>query len=89
MTQISEQQQIDRGNAAEDLINNQTFKETFSVVQNGAIQHWMSSKPEEAEQRNTAYYLVRGMMDFAAVLNQQIQIRDQILENQNQDSEAE
>lgn len=80
MTQENEQQLIEQGNAAEELINNQAFNDTFAIVQNGAIQHWMSSKPEEAEQRNTAYYLIRGLNDMAAVLKQQMQIRDQILD---------
>lgn len=83
MIEESEQQQVDRGNAAEELMNMQAFKDTFAMLQNGAIQHWMTSKPEEEAQRTAAYYLVRGLIDFAGLLNQQVQIRDQILDKQN------
>lgn len=87
--QDEQQLQIDRGMAAQDLLNNQAFKDTFALVQNGAIQHWANSKPEEGKERNAAYYLMRAMNDIAALLNQQVQIKDQILDKQDSGADHE
>lgn len=89
MTENNDQQMIDQGNNAEELINSAAFKETFAIAQSGTIQHWMTSKPEEEAQRTSAYYMMRGFQDIAGLLQQQIQIRDQILDKLNSGADNE
>jgi hypothetical protein len=90
MTQDNEsQEQIERGMAAQELLNSKAWQDTFALVQNGAIQHWAASKPSQTDERESAYYLMRAMNDINALLNQQVQIKDQILDNQDSGADHE
>ncbi len=81
---MDNQKLIAQGNAAYELLNN----ETFTSVVNDLIQQYlafaMQTKPNEQELREQAYYQSRGLQEIVGYLNQQVAVRDQIL-NQSEE----
>lgn len=85
---MNEQQMIDRGTAAKDLLEHPVFVAVANTLMDTYLGSIVNTSPAEDKVREAAYYQIKGLQDIFAVLNQWISVKDQILEA-NKESEEE
>lgn len=78
---MNDAQLIDRGNAAQELLNNETFHGLAKDLLDHYVSTFLATAPEQSEARNSAYFQCRGLQDLLAVLQQWVTVRDNILNN--------
>lgn len=77
---MNEETMINRGTAAMELMNNQTFQAAAKELMDIYFNTYLQTAPIDKEAREAAYYQSRGLQDIFAVLNQWIMAKDNILE---------
>lgn len=85
---MNEQQMIDRGSAAKDLLEHPVFMAVANTLMDTYLSSIVNTAPTENKVRDAAYYQIKGLQDIFAVLNQWVSVKDQILEK-NKESEEE
>ena len=87
-----EQNLIESGNAAEELLKTETFTKTINQLVDASFQTFCNSKAEEADARERAYHHYRGLVDIVNTLQQRVAVRDGINaknDEQNSDNNGE
>ena len=77
--QVPDEKLIEIGNAAEKLLAEEHFKAMLPMLVDGAINQFFQSKADEEEKRTEAYYFYQAVNNLVATLNQQVSVRDNIL----------
>jgi len=85
----SEEDQVAMGNDAEKLLLDVTFNSVINNLVESAFQAFVVSKPDNKDGRETIYNAYRAVTEIVATLQQRVQVRDQILEKQRENSEEE
>jgi hypothetical protein len=85
--QLNQQDLIDRGVRAEELLKNDTFASAVKDVVDMSISTWLNSKDEDGKLRESAYYAAQGINNVVGVLNQYVAIKEQIVAELNQQNE--
>ena len=85
--QMNQQDLVDRGVRAEELLKNDTFAAAVKDVVDMCINTWLNSKDEDAKQRENAYYAAQGINNVVGVLNQYVAIKEQIVAEMNEATE--
>jgi len=75
---MTEEQLANLGTDAETLLNTETFNRTVNTLVDASIQEFLSSKPEDEDQRRKAYHHYQALVDIVSTLKQQVEVRDQI-----------
>ena len=75
-----EQNLIQIGDAAEEVLRNQTFSQTVNSLVEATYQSYVNSKPEDTDGRERNYHHYRALVDIVNTLQQRVNIRNQILE---------
>lgn len=78
---MNEQEMIDRGTAARELLDNQTFQAAYKTLIDIYLNALVQTAPNEAQSRESAYYQIRGLQDMVGIMNQWIIEKDNILES--------
>lgn len=86
-TQMNQQDLIDRGVRAEELLKNDTFAAAVKDVVDMCINTWLNSKEDGAAVRDAAYYSAQGINNVVGVLNQYVAIKEQIVAEMNEATE--
>lgn len=88
---MNEQQMIDRGTAAKELLDNPTFQAVANALMDTYLGYLVSSAPNEKETRESAYYQIKGLQDVFGMLNTWVSAKDNILSSieENNNSEEE
>lgn len=82
--QISEQQWIDMGTRAQELLSNEVFGMAVKDVVDYHLNAFINSKPEDTKLRESAYYQATAVQQVIAVLQQWVAIKENIKANLNQ-----
>lgn len=77
---------IERGNAAESLLQGGIFVGAANELLNTYMAAIMQSRPEDFKERETAYAGSRAVQDIVGVLNQWVAVRDQIIANADEEN---
>lgn len=85
--QMNQQDLIDRGVRAEELLKNDTFAAAVKDVVDMCINTWLNSKEGDGQMRDAAYYSAQGINNVVGVLNQYVAIKEQIVAELNQANE--
>lgn len=85
--QLNQQDLVDRGVRAEELLKNDTFAAAVKDVVDMCINTWLNSKDDDTKQRDSAYYAAQGINNVVGVLNQYVAIKEQIIAELNQQNE--
>lgn len=80
---------IERGNSAENLLGQPAFTAAMNELINIYVGGLLQTTPEQNKERETAYASARAVQDIVGVLNQWVAIRDQIIENINNEEEID
>lgn len=80
---------ISLGNNAEELLSNTVFTKTINDLVGNTYNAFVNSKPDEAENRERTYNHYRALVDVVNTLNQQVAVRDQIIESEQGDNSQE
>ena len=80
---------IERGNAAENILKQDVFSAAVNELINMYLGGLMQTTPEQTKEREMAYAGARAVQDIVGVMNQWVAIRDQIIENINNEEDTE
>ena len=83
---MNDQQLIDRGVSAQELLSNETFQGLSKELLDHYIATFLATAPEDSNGRNSAYFQCRALQDLIAVLQQWVYVKDNII---NKNSEEE
>lgn len=78
---MTNEELLQRGNAAQQLLDNETFRLVTKELLDYYIGAVLQSNPEDTKGRESAYFSSRALQDLIAVLNQWVVIKDQIISN--------
>ena len=78
---LNEQEMIDRGTAARELLDNPTFGAAYKTLMDIYLNTLVQTAPNDKESRESAYYQIRGIQDMVGIMNQWIIEKDNILES--------
>lgn len=81
---MNEQEMIDRGSAAQGLLDNQTFQAVSKELMDIYVNTLIQTAPNDSKSRESAYYQTRALQDIFAVLNQWVSAKDNILESRKE-----
>ena len=77
--QDNELKLIDAGNAAEQLMQNETFNQTINGLIEATWQGFAASAPDDSAMRERTYAHYRALVDIVHTLQQRVNIRDEII----------
>jgi len=72
---------VRRGNAAQELLDNEAFRQVTKDLMDYYITAILQSNPAEKDNRENAYFCGRALQDLISVLNQWSAVKDQIISN--------
>lgn len=72
---------IERGNAAEHLLQSPTFMSVANTLMDTYMQDILRSDPKDTQAREVGYAQARAVQDIVGILNQWLTVRDQIIAN--------
>jgi hypothetical protein len=70
---------MERGNAAEQLLQSEIFQVAANALTNHHLESILRSAPEDCKARESGYHQARAVQDIVGVLNQWVAVRDQIV----------
>lgn len=85
-----EQNLLQLGDEADELLRNQTFNKTVNNLVEATFQSFVNTAPEDKEGREKNYHHYRALVDIIHTLQQRVNVRNQVLENaDNNDNSGE
>lgn len=72
---------VQRGTAAQELLNNDVFRNVTKDLLDYYINAVLQSDPNDTKGRESAYFSSRALQDLIAVLNQWVSVKEQIISN--------
>lgn len=84
-----EQNLMQMGDEADELLRNTTFNKTVNALVEGTFQGFVNSKPEDSDARERNYNHYRALVDIVNTLQQRVNVRNQILESSANDNSGE
>jgi hypothetical protein len=72
---------VRRGNAAEQLLDSDVFKQVSKELMDYYLSSILQSAPDDEKGRNAAYFCARALQDLHAVLGQWTAVKDQVIAN--------
>jgi uncharacterized protein (DUF1778 family) len=78
---MTNEELLRRGNAAQELLNNEAFRLVTKDLLDYYIGAVLQSAPDDLKGRESAYFSSRALQDLIAVLNQWVVIKEQIISN--------
>lgn len=79
-----EQLMIERGTAAQELLNSQVFQAVSQALMDVYVGAFIQTAPEDEKTRSAAYFQSRALQDIHAMLNQWVAIKDNIMDSANE-----
>jgi hypothetical protein len=75
---------IERGIAAEQLLQSEVFQAAANTLMNTYTEEWLRTSPSDTQGREMAYAHATSVQDIVGLLNQWVAMRDQMVANQNE-----
>jgi hypothetical protein len=82
---MTNEELLQRGNAAQQLLDNDAFRQVTKELLDYYISAILGSTPADKENRENAYFCSRALQDLISVLNQWSAVKDQIISNTEED----
>lgn len=79
MQELSNQEHIDRGTRAQELLTNDVFQQAFKDLIDFYLNAFINSRPEDEKVREAAYYQAQGLQQITGLLNQWVAVKEQII----------
>lgn len=76
----NEEQLVNQGQEAEQLLKNESFNKVVKGLLDQYVQVFFNTDPSQSDERNIAYYSARSVQEVINTLNQQVLMKNQILE---------
>ena len=76
---------IEAGNEAESLLQNEVFNRTIDGLVQATFQGFVNTAPDKDEEREKVYHHYRALVDIMHTLTQRVQVRDQIIAQNDND----
>ena len=77
---MSDQQIIEQGTHAETLLASDAFNRTVRGLLDQYVSMFFSTDPAQVDDRQAAYYSARAVNEIINTLNQQVAMKEQILQ---------
>jgi len=76
----NQEQLVNQGQEAEQLLKNESFNKVVKGLLDQYVQVFFNTDPSQSDERNIAYYSARSVQEVINTLNQQVLMKNQILE---------
>mgnify|MGYP006089822757 CR=1 FL=1 len=80
---------INLGNDSEQLVKSEIFNKVINRMVEGTFQAFVNSKPEDTKVRDKTYDHYRALVDIVNTLNQDVQVKDEILAKYEKDNNSQ
>jgi hypothetical protein len=77
------------GDDCETLLKSEPFTRVINGLTESSFQRFVTSKPENKEERENTYYHYRALVDVVNTLKQQVSVRDEIIAKEQGDTSQE
>ena len=78
---LNDQQIIEQGSQAETLLSSDAFTKTVRGLLDNYVSVFFSTEPLQTDERQAAFFGARAMNEIINTLNQQVSMKDQILQS--------
>lgn len=85
--QIRDETLMLMGDDAEQLLKDDTFINIINSLVEQSFSQFVNTKADEKDVREQIYAQYRGLTDIMGTLNQRVQVRNQMLERDNNEEE--
>ena len=76
----NEQEQVQKNSDTPSLDKNESFNKVVKGLLDQYVQVFFNTDPSQSDERNIAYYSARSVQEVINTLNQQVLMKNQILE---------
>ena len=83
---MNEEELIALGNDSEKLLKNKGFIKVMNLMMDSSVQNWCQSEYEDTKKREQSYSHFKALADIIATLNQNVTVRDQINDKNDEES---
>jgi|TARA_Y100000385_G_C12518948_1_gene394537 hypothetical protein len=80
MDNVNTELLVKQGQDAEILLKNESFNKVVKGLLDQYVQVFFNTDPAQADERNIAYYSARSVQEVINTLNQQVLMKNQIIE---------
>lgn len=80
MDNVNNELLVTQGQDAELLLKNEIFNKVVKALLDQYVQVFFNTDPAQADERNIAYYSARSVQEVINTLNQQVLMKNQIVE---------
>lgn len=80
MDNVNTELLVTQGQDAELLLKNESFNKVVKALLDQYVQVFFNTDPAQADERNIAYYSARSVQEVINTLNQQVLMKNQIIE---------
>ena len=80
MDNVNTELLVKQGQDAEILLKNESFNKVVKGLLDQYVQVFFNTDPAQADERNIAYYSARSVQEVINKLNQQVLMKNQIIE---------
>tara|TARA_X000001382_G_scaffold65769_1_gene45621 strand:- start:3746 stop:4000 length:255 start_codon:yes stop_codon:yes gene_type:complete len=80
MDNVNNELLVTQGQDAELLLKNESFNKVVKALLDQYVQVFFNTDPAQADERNIAYYSARSVQEVINTLNQQVLMKNQIVE---------
>ena len=80
MDNVNNELLVTQGQDAELLLKNESFNKVVKGLLDQYVQVFFNTDPSQSDERNIAYYSARSVQEVINTLNQQVLMKNQILE---------
>jgi len=80
MDNVNNELLVTQGQDAELLLKNESFNKVVKALLDQYVQVFFNTDPAQANERNIAYYSARSVQEVINTLNQQVLMKNQIVE---------
>ena len=85
--EVRDETLIKMGDDAEAMLNQATFITIINSLVEQSFGQFVNTKPEATDERERIYNQYRGLTDIMGTLNQRVQVRNQMIERDNNEEE--
>ena len=79
MQDLTEEDLVNRGVRAEELLKNDVFSQAFKDLIDYYLNTFITSRPEDEKVREAAYYQSQAIQQVTGLLNQWVAVKEQII----------
>lgn len=87
MQDISDEERVNLGSRAAELLSNQTFLRALQDIEESCVKAFLTSRYDDEKTRQAAYYQASSIQQVKDLLTSRVSVRDQIISSNDESVE--